>query len=650
MEGDVSRRKYLKLLASNYKNIGEVTTEILRLSAMLTLPKGTEHFVSDIHGEDESFGHVLRNASGVIKDYIDELFGNTLMAAEKRNLATLVYYPADKLEHLLNKGMITDEWYRIQLFRLLVICKRTASKYTRAAIRDSLPSEFYGVLEELIFEDTSEPHKLEYYNDIVDNIINLGRAGDFIIAISTVIQHLAIDHLHVLGDIFDRGKGAAKVMDILQNYHSVDVQWGNHDISWMGAASGSDALICNVIRISAKYATLATIEEDYGINLVPLATLAMEFYADDPCERFVPEKTDGKTEKELDLIAKMHKAITIMQFKTESELIARHPEYRMDARVLLDKIDFEKKIVNIGGEEYPLADYRFPTIDPQNPLALSPEEQDVMDKIRFSFMNSTRLQGHVRFLFNHGSMYKIYNSNLLFHGGIPLDEDGGLKTVDMCGLKGRELLNKLDDEARRGYFAPHGSHDRQRGLDAMWYLWCGADSPLFGKNVMTTFERYFTDSTEIIKEDYNIYYKMRESSGVSEMILEEFGLDKSSSIIINGHTPVKVSKGESPVKAGGRMIVIDGGFAKAYQGITGIAGYTLISNSQGLLIAAHAPFDSAKDAIENEADILSDTFYVERSATRKKVSETDFGERLQEQIADLKLLLAAYRNGDIKER
>jgi len=642
--------KYLKLLASRFSNINEVTTEIMKLSAILNLPKGTEHFVSDIHGEDESFGHVLRNASGVVKDYIDELFGNTLMADEKRNLATLAYYPVAKLEHIRKKNEITDEWYKIQLFRLLKICKRAASKYTRSAVRHALPPEAANILDELIFEDSHS--KREYYLEIIDQIIQLKRADDFIIDIANVIQRLSIDHLHVLGDIYDRGNGAAKVMDILQNYHSVDVQWGNHDISWMGAASGSDALICNVIRVSAKYAILETIEEDYGINLVPLATFAMEYYANDPCTHFLPDKTEGKSEKELDLIAKMHKAITIIQFKAEAKLIARHPEYEMNDRIQLDKIDYARQTIKIGKKTYPLKDSHFPTINPSDPLKMTPEEQEVLEKIRFSFMHSARLGQHVRFLFNRGSMYKVYNSNLLFHGGIPLNENGSLKSVSLFkeSLSGKALLDKFESVARRGFFGTEGSKEKRNGLDTMWYLWCGADSPLYGKYTMTTFERYFTDSVEIIEEKSCSYYQKRDSREVCAMILEEFGLDPENSRIINGHTPVKTTKGESPIKADSRLIVIDGGFAKAYQGITGIAGYTLIFNSQGLLLASHTPFVSAANAVENEVDILSSTFYVERSPARKKVADTDVGDNLREQISDLMLLLDAYRVGEIKER
>ena len=653
MCSDIEKLKYLKLLSVRYKNINEVATEIINLSAILDLPKATEHFVSDIHGEDESFGHVIRNASGVIKDYINELFGNTLMAHEKRNLATLVYYPAEKLEFAGKKGEITDEWYKVQLFRLLKICKRTSSKYPRSLVRKSLPTEFAYILEELIHEDTSILHKQGYYNKIIDNIIRLKRARAFIKAISGVIQRLAIGHLHVLGDIYDRGKGAAKVMDILQNYHSVDIQWGNHDISWMGAASGSDALICNVIRISAKYDQLETIEEDYGINLVPLVTFAMECYENDNCKLFLPDKKKGKSDKEIDIVAKMHKAITIMQFKAEAALIMRHPKYNMQERILLDKIDINNNTVDINGEIYPLADNYFPTIDPQNPLSFSEEEQEVMDKIRYSFRNSEKLQQHTRFLFNQGSMYKVYNSNLLFHGCIPLEKGGQLKSTNIFENKlyGKAYLDKMEEEARRGYFSPADAAEKQAGLDTMWYLWCGEDSPLYGKKRMTTFERYFINNgpDSLYEEEKNPYYELRNDENICKMILSEFGIDQKTARIINGHTPVKVAKGEDPVKANGRLLVIDGGFAKSYQDVTGIAGYTLIYNSQGLFLASHTPFVSAKDAIENEVDILSDTFYLEKSHQRKKVADTDIGKNIMEQISDLESLLKAYRLGEIKE-
>ncbi|MCL1864010.1 MAG: fructose-1,6-bisphosphatase, partial [Defluviitaleaceae bacterium] len=566
--------KYLKLLASRYHNIHEVTTEIINLSAMLNLPKGTEHFVSDIHGEDESFGHVLRNASGVIKDYIEEIFGSALMESEMRSLATLIYYPAEKLAHARKNNEISDEWYKIQLFRILKICKRTTDKYTRAEVVQALPKN-NPILEELIFEDSNK-HKQNYYNQIISQIIKLKCADDFIIRLANVIHRLSINHLHVLGDIFDRGSGASHVLDILQNYHSLDIQWGNHDIAWMGAAAGSDALICNVIRVTAKYANLETIEEHYGINLAPLAIFAMEQYAGDDCKRFLPDRK-GKTEKELDIIAKMHKAITIIQFKKEAELITRHPEYRMDNRILLDKLDIESGY--------------FPTLY-ADPLELTPEEDDVMEKLRYSFMHNAKLQQHVKFLFNRGSMYKIYNSNLLFHGGIPLTENGELKAVNLFGepLAGRALLDKFEEEARRGFFGELDSKKRQNGQDIMWYLWCGADSPLYGKDVMTTFERYFFDSPETIHETESPYYTKRDNAEICGMILREFGLHESGARIINGHTPVKT--GENPIKANGRLIVIDGGFTKAYQSVTGIAGYTLIYNSQGLLLSAHTPFVS----------------------------------------------------------
>lgn len=656
MKPNEEKLKYLKLLAAQYKNINKASTEIINFSAILNLPKGTEHFLSDIHGEHESFGHVLKNASGVIKNYIEELFGNSLMTQEKRNLATLTYYPEEKLKYIKSKidqgefEQDMDEWYKIHLSRLLKLCKRATSKYTRSKVRKALPQEFAYIIEELIHSETDTRHKRDYYNEILDNIIRLGRADSFITAVSEVIQRLAIDHLHILGDVYDRGDGPAKIMDILMNYHSVDIQWGNHDIIWMGAAAGSAACLCNVVRISARYDNLEIIEEDYGINLIPLATFAMEQYADDPCERFMPKKSNKK-DKEIELMAKMHKAISIMQFKVEAEVILSRPEYQMDSRILLTDIDYEKGTIVIDGVTYPLADKNFPTIDPKDPIKLTVEEEDVITKMLFSFKNSTKLQQHVKFLFNKGSMYKIYNSNLLLHGCIPLKKNGNFKKVDVFGqpLSGRSFLDKLDTLARQGFFAHEESNERYNGLDAMWYIWCGPGSPLFGKDKMTTFERYFIADPKTHIEIKDPYYGFLDNEEVAVKILKEFSLDTTNAKIINGHVPVKVSKGESPIKANGRILVIDGGFAKPYQKETGIAGYTLIYNSIGLLLASHAPFESAKAAIENEADIVSETSYVERSQATIKVRDTDTGKQIMEQIKDLEDLLNAYKNGLIKE-
>ena len=650
---DEETLKYLRLLSMSYKNINEASGEIINLLAVMNMPKGTEHFLSDVHGEYEAFSHVLRNASGVIKNYIDELFGDNLMAWEKWELATLVYYPQKMLDEVRKTEQDMSDWYKIHLLRLIRICKRVSSKYTRSKVRKALPVEFAYIMEELIHEDADRIHKNAYYNEIIHTIIRLERAGHFIVAISQLIQRLAVDHLHMIGDIFDRGRDADRIMDLLCHYHSLDFQWGNHDISWMGAASGSDALICNVIRISARYQNLHTIEEGYGINLVPLATFAMEAYRDDDCARFLPETlSEGcQDQKELALIAKMHKAITIMQFKVEAQLIARRPEYHMEDRVMLSRIHYEKKTVRIGGQDYALSDAAFPTIDPADPLALTGEEQSVLEKIRFSFMNSPKLREHVRLLFNQGSMYTVFNDNLLFHGCIPLRADGGYKETCFCGeaLSGKDLLDRVETIVRQGHFGREGSEQRQKGLDLMWYLWCGSDSPLFGKDRMTTFERYFTDAKELYEEGRDDYYKLRNDEGICRAILSSFGINPDKGRIINGHVPVKVAKGESPVKANGRLIVIDGGFAKAYQAVTGIAGYTLISNSQGLLLASHEPFVSIDSAVRREGDVLGGTEYIEKYPVRKKVGDTDVGTKLKASIKDLECLLYAYRNGLLKE-
>ena len=647
--------RYIRLLAQTYQNEDAVCEEIVNLQAVLRLPKGTEHFVSDIHGEYDSFGHVLKNASGVIKNYVDELFGTTLLGAEKRNLATLIYYPAQKMELVRKKTAEEDmpAWYKVHLFRMLVICKRVASKYTWSKVRKALPVQFGYVLEELIHESVDKLHKSGYYNEIIDAVIRLDRAEGLIVALAGVIQRLAVDHLHVIGDIFDRGSGADRIMDTLEAYHSVDVQWGNHDISWMGAASGSDASICNVIRVSARYNNLHTIEEGYGINLVPLATFAMDRYRRTDCARFAPENLNGLrlSETEMRHISMMQKAITVIQLKVEAAAICRNPAYGMDDRLLLHRADWVKGMIEIDGKEYALADADCPTVDPADPYALTAEEQAVMEKLRHSFTHSEKLQRHVRFLFNKGGMYRIYNKNLLFHGCIPMQADGSLKEVVLPGIRasGRRLLDDIEASIRRGRFAPRGSGERQAGLDLMWYLWCGADSPLYGKDKMTTFERLFIGEESLCAEEKDAYYELRNEEAVCCAVLADFGLDARESRIINGHVPVKVAKGENPVKANGRLVVIDGGFAKAYQQVTGIAGYTLISNSQGLLLASHEPFVSTANAIENEVDIVSNTSYIELAPVRKRVYDTDTGQMFRDKIRELEALLAAYRSGSITE-
>lgn len=645
--------KYLKLLAQKYPDINSASSEIINLKAIINLPKGTEHFVSDIHGEAESFSHVLKNASGVIKNQISAIFGTSLRENEKKSLATLIYYPEKKLEQITCTEEDLEDWYKITLHRLVLICKVVSSKYTRSKVRKALPAEFAYIIEELLHEDSLSSDKQMYYNEIINTIIDLEQADRFIIALANLIQRLAIDQLHVIGDIYDRGPNAAKIMDILTNYHSVDIQWGNHDISWMGAAAGCQALICNVLRIQARYANLDTIEEDYGINLIPLATFAMEKYADDPCEQFSPKSTDDiLSDKDFHMLAKMHKAISVMQFKMEAQIIQRHPEFHMENRLLLDKIDFEKGTIVVEGVTYDMNDKNFPTVDPANPYALTEEEQEVMDKIKSSFVNSEKLQEHVRMLYTKGCMYKVFNSNLLFHGCIPMNDDGSLKTVTFRGVRcsGRDYLDAVERTVREGYFNKPHSEEKRECMDIIWYLWCGEDSPLFGKKKMTTFERYFIDDKTTHKEVSNPYYSLRNEEQICKQILANFGLNPDRSHIINGHVPVKVSKGESPIKANGRLFVIDGGFAKAYQKVTGIAGYTLIYNSHGLVLVSHEPFESAEVAIAEEKDILSSTVALQYSQDRIRVRDTDVGKSIMDTIGDLEKLLFAYQNGIIKEQ
>lgn len=653
-EFNIDELKYLKLLSKQYPNINSASSEIINLQAILNLPKGTEHFVSDIHGEYESFSHVLRNASGVIKNHIALIFGTSLRDSEKKELATLIYYPERKLEKVAKNELDMCDWYKITLHRLVLICKVMSSKYTRSKVRKALPKEFAYIIEELIHEDGTGSDKQMYYNEIIETIIRLYQADRFIISISQLIQRLAIDQLHVIGDIYDRGPHAARIMDCLGKYHSVDIQWGNHDISWMGAAAGCQALICNVLRIQARYANLDTIEEAYGINLIPLATFAMDKYADDPCLHFMPKNSPDEelSDKEVKLMSKMHKAISIMQFKLEAQIIKRRPEYKMDSRLILDKINFENGTVLIEGIEFNMNDRAFPTIDPLNPYALTEEEQEVMDKIKSSFVNSEKLQEHIRMIYSKGSIYNIINSNLLFHGGIPMNEDGSIKTVNFRGGKyqGREYLDAVERAVREGYFNKPHTEEKRLCMDIIWYMWCGEDSPLFGKKRMTTFERYFIDDKEAHKEISNPYYELRNDEKICKRVLKNFGLDPEKSHIINGHVPVKVSKGESPIKANGRLFVIDGGFAKAYQKVTGIAGYTLIYNSHGLVLVSHEPFESTEIAIAEEKDILSSTVALQYSQARIRVENTDIGKEIKKNIFELEKLLDAYHTGIIKER
>jgi len=644
--------KYLKLLARQYPTIAEASTEIINLEAILNLPKGTEHFLADLHGEYEPFVHVLRNGSGAVKIKIEEVFGNALMDSEKKSLATLVYYPEQKLEIVLKEEKNINDWYKINLYRLIQLCRYTSSKYTRSKVRKALPKDFSYIIEELLHEEAANNDKQGYYDGIINTIIEIERAKEFIIAISNLIQRLVVDKLHIIGDIYDRGPRPDIIIDTLMDYHSVDIQWGNHDILWMGAASGNTTCIANVLRIAARYSNIDVIEDIYGINLLPLATFALKYYKDDICTAFIPKNNDetGCGTSEIELISKMHKAITIIQFKLEYEIIKRRPEFKMDHRLLLDKINYKDKTITLNDITYELNDRSFPTINPNNPFELTSEEKKLIDKLQISFINSDKLQKHILFLFNNGSIYLTYNSNLLFHGCIPLNKDKTFKSLTINGedYKGKKLLDKFDSLAREGYFNNRGSEEKLYGMDIMWYLWNGASSSLFGKEDMTTFERYFIKDKTTHKEKMNQYYDFRDTEEMCNLMFEEFGLNPSESRIINGHVPVKNKFGENPVKANGKLIVIDGGFAKAYRSQTGLAGYTLTYNSYGLQLISHQPFKSIEDAFSKETDILSSRRIVEK-LDRKKVGDTDVGKELKNQIKDLKLLLRAYRKGLINE-
>ena len=647
--------RYLKLLSKQYPTIASACTEIINLQAILNLPKGTEHFLSDIHGEYESFNHVLRNGSGNIKRKIREVYGDIMSEKEIKSLATLIYYPEKKLEIIHKEEENIDDWFRITIYRLVVISRKAAFKYTRMKVRKALPKEFAYIIEELMHKGPEED-KEEYYSEIINTIIRIGRADEFIIAMAKLIQRLVIDRLHIVGDIFDRGPGADIVMDTIMNYHTVDIQWGNHDALWMGAASGSEACIATVIRICARYANLDTIEDGYGINILPLATFALDYYGDDECIQFSPkvESDIVYSDKDLKLIAKMHKAISVIQFKLEGQIIKRRPHFGMEDRLLLDKINYEEGTININGKIYQLNDKKFPTVDPKNPYALSTEEEELIEKLKSSFLNSEKLQKHIRFLLTNGSMYLKFNSNLLYHGCIPVNEDGTFKKVQIGSsgksYSGKAFFDRLEILVREGYFHKNNPEAKQYGMDITWYLWTGADSPLFGKDKMTTFERYFIDDKETHKEKKSYYFKLEDNEDMCRRIFVEFGLNPECSHIINGHVPVKSKSGESPIKANGKLIVIDGGFSRAYQSTTGIAGYTLIYNSYGLLLVSHDPFESTQKAIEEENDIHSTIMVLEKEVERKRVKDTDAGEVMKTQIRDLEMLLDAYRLGFIKEQ
>jgi fructose-1,6-bisphosphatase-3 len=646
---------YLQLLSQSFPTIADASTEIINLEAIMALPKGTEHFLADIHGESEAFQHILKNASGNIKRKVNELFGNNIRESEKKELCTLIYYPEQKLELIKAREDDIDDWYRITIHQLVKVCRDVSSKYTRSKVRKSLPKDFSYIIEELLHESLSDNDKAAYVSVIVDTIISTGRADDFICAICNVIQRLAIDQLHILGDIYDRGPGAHKIMDTLKQYHSWDIQWGNHDILWMGAAAGNDACICNVLRLCLRYANLATIEE-YGINLVPLATFALDVYGDDPCEEFMPRmlRPDSKIdEKTLQLTAKMHKAIAVLQFKTEAAVFHRHPEWQMTDRCLLEHIDTTRSICTIDGRAYTMKSCHFPTLNPQAPNKLTNEESALMSKLHHSFRISEKLQKHIRTLLSHGCMYSISNSNLLFHASCPLNDDGTLKAVEIYPGKtysGKALMHNIGMMVRAAFQNASDDYPRDYARDYFLYLWCGKDSPLFDKSKMATFERYFLDDKDTYKEEKGNYFKLRDSAEICDGILDAFEVKGENRHIINGHVPVHASKGENPIKAGGRLMVIDGGFSEAYHHETGIAGYTLVYHSRGFQLVQHEPFTSQRDAIAREIDIKSTTQIVEMSAHRMLVADTDKGVELRTQVADLKKLLYAYRHGILKEK
>ena len=651
--------KYLELLSKSFPTEQAACTEIINLEAILNLPKGTEHFITDLHGENEAFEHVLRNGSGVIRQKVEDIFGATLTEKERKELCTLIYYPEEKIA-LVKKSLRSrarlEEWYRTMLMRTVRVLAQCSSKYTRSKVRKALPKEYSYIIEEFLhewIEDNENKHN--YMISIVDTIISTGRAEHFICAICNVIHRLVIDCLHVIGDIYDRGPGAHLIMDTLCNYHNFDIQWGNHDLLWMGAAAGSWACVANVLRICFRYANLETLEDGYGINILPLATFAMETYGDDESPVFHPKKNayESLAPDQVGLITKMHKAIAVIQFKVESRVIARHPEFHMEHRNLLHKIDFDKGTVEIGGKDYKMLDTFFPTIDPADPYRLTERELAVIEHLAASFMSSQRLARHMQCLLDHGSLYKVVNDNALFHGAFPMNEDGTFANMEINGktYSGRALLDEVDKMVRAAYYAPAESPMSQYGRDFIWYQWCGPHASTFDKDKMATFERYFIEDKETHKEKAGAYYTLKNDPEICDKVLRELGVeDTSHAHIINGHIPVKTKKGESPVKAGGKLLVIDGGYSKAYQGETGIAGYTLIFNSRSLRLVRHEPFESRETAVSQGMDIISETSVVEFTERRRLVRDTDIGKELRSQIDDLQQLLKAYRSGQLSTK
>lgn len=649
---DKEHLHYMEQLSEMYPTINKAATEIINLQAIVNLPKGTEHFLSDIHGEYEAFSHVLKNGSGAVRKKIEDVFGTALSESDKAGLATLIYYPKKKMEIVKQTEDNMSLWYKTTLYRLIEVCKTVSSKYTRSKVRKALPEDYSYVIEELITEKPEVLNKEAYYEAIVNTVVELGQAEQFIVVLCELIQQLAVDHLHVLGDIYDRGAGSHLIMDRLCKYHSLDIQWGNHDIIWMGAAAGNLACVATVIRNSIRYGNLDLLEEGYGINMLPLATFAMKAYADDPCEKFVFKGTQSITNfEENEMTRKMHKAIAMIRFKLEGQLIKKYPDYGMEERLVLEKIDYENGTVELEGRTFKMLDTNFPTIDPADPYKLTDEEYEVITRLRSSFLHCEKLQTHVQLLLKKGGMYKVYNGNLLFHGCIPMMEDGSFAKVNIYGTEysGKALFDVLELYVRKAFFSTH-EDEREKGADIMWYIWTAPYSPLYGRKKMATFERYFLAEEDMKVEVKNCYYELINKPEIADKILSEFGLSGDRAHIINGHVPVHRMKGESPVKCNGKVIVIDGGFSKAYRSRTGIAGYTLIYNSYGLTLTAHEPFESPETAVRDERDIVSKREAVEFMDKRILVGDTDSGEKIRRKIDDLKMLISAYRAGEIIEK
>ncbi len=652
-----SDERYLRLLAEKFPNSNAAIREIINLQAIMSLPKGTEHFVSDLHGASSEFIHMVKNASGVIRRKVDEVFGDSLSEDEKRALCALIYYPDERLDMerpVREADGTLVSFYKTRLHQIVEVARAVTVKYTRSKVRKLLPDDYGYVIEELLHESTMEKDRADYFNAIINSIVETDRAEQLIIAISYLIHSLAIDTLHVVGDVYDRGPGAEKIMEILSTYHHFDIQWGNHDIEWMGAAAGNLALIATVLRVSIRYVNIETLEEGYGINLLPLATFALDTYGDDPCTVFQTKdfENNPRLKRSASLMAKMHKAISIIQFKLEGQTILRHPEYQMQDRLLLDKLNLADGTITIGSKTYQLLDCNLPTVDPADPYRLSPEEAALMEQLARSFRKSQRLQRHLRCLYQHGSLFLCRNNFLLYHAAIPMTQEGEFQEVDVCGkrVKGRRLMERVDEVIRDAYYGKGKTSTYPDSLDYMWYLWCGYGSPLYNKDKMTTFERYFIADKTLQTEKKGAYYELANRRDICEKILAEFGISAAEGRIVNGHIPVRTIKGETPMRAEGKRFVIDGGFSKPYQEKTGIAGYTLIYNSHGIQLVEHEMFESRQEAIRSGADIHTRIELQVFTNRRMLVGDTDLGKQLQEQVSNLKNLVLAYENGIIREQ